>query len=593
MGPRAGVLLAIFCTVANAQIPSPKPPADPQATIDGLREITRQLNDSVRRFYAELDRTMGLRDRGYKARDGKLRLSADADLNTGQADVMWAAARKFATFRMLAARDTSLPAPALMEFDRLQLLLGETSALVKAGSALALRQMVVSSADLDLSKEALNSDRRMRDQLFKARQAAEDAARQALLALPIDQSETATPEERADRVWDAMARGMPGKPMVEATANRTREVLPAIPLRLERRKRYTLLREPAYRMAITDSGTTDEMGRHIFYQEEWVQRSVSVIRFRWRVAVETATGQHILVRRYNPIERQGSLDDLYAHRDRDALWYLEPAADATEPGAGQLDAAIDQVSQSREAIRSAAQDFKTAVRAALAKQPELDSGMPDDLRETVFAIRAHIARVTWILKAERNVRSAIDNGEMAIRNLEPMAAWFNRGTSAEGFQTLERADREIDSLRGVETQAASYLPSDTTLSQDTFPALRRNLIVRIRSALDKKVDKNQKDQAVRCLQEVWGMESSISGTREVRRTATLIVIDPYTGMQTRIARGTSFYKMSPGVVLEEIYDEYAADNVSMELVSMGVESIPGKSIVGRFRLYAVDHHNPL
>ena len=223
MGPRVAVLFAIFGTASNAQIPSPTHPGDPQeATIDGLREITRQLYDSVRKFYVELDRTMALRDRGYKARDGKLRLSADADLNTGQADIMWAAARKFATFRMLAARDTSLTAPALMEFDRLQRLLGETSALVKAGGALARRQMVVSSADLDLSKEALNSDRRMRDQLFKARQAAEDAARQALLALPIDQSETATPEERADRVWDgAGLRGMPGKPMVEVTANRT------------------------------------------------------------------------------------------------------------------------------------------------------------------------------------------------------------------------------------------------------------------------------------------------------------------------------------------------------------------------------------
>ena len=312
-------------------------------------------------------------------------------------------------------------------------------------------------------------------------------------------------------------------------------------------------------MAITDSGITDDLGRHIFYQEEWVQRGVSVIRFRWRVAVENATGQHVMVRRYNPIERQGSLDNLYAHRDRDALWYLEPGADATEPGAGQLDAAIDQVSHSREAIRSAARDFKTAVREALAKQPELDGGMPNDLRETIFAIRAHMAGVVWILKAERNVRSANDDAEAAVRNLEPMAAWFNRGTSAEGFQTLDRADREIDSLRGVESQAASYLPPDSTLSQDNFPALQRNLIVRIRRA----VDKTQKDPAVKCLQEVWGMESSIAGSREVRRTATLIRIDPRTGTQTRVASGTSLYKISPDVVLEEIYDEYAADDVSM------------------------------
>jgi len=48
-----------------------------------------------------------------------------------------------------------------------------------------------------------------------------------------------------------------------------------------------------------------------------------------------------------------------------------------------------------------------------------------------------------------------------------------------------------------------------------------------------------------------------------RDSATLILIDPHTGAQTRVASGTSFYKISPGVVLEEIYDEYAADDVSM------------------------------
>jgi hypothetical protein len=560
MGTTAAVLLAsIFCAALNAQTPSTKPTVDAQATIAGLRQITKQLNDSVKKFYVELDSTMSQRDRGYRAADGRLVAAADVDLNTGQADVMWAAARKFATFRILAARSNGYTPPALLEFDRLQVLLAETKARVNTATVLVRNQMVIASADLDLHKDALNNDRREHEQLMRARTAAEGAARQALLALPIEQSETNTPEERAQHVWDALARGMPGKPMVEVVANRQPEVLPAIPLRIERRKRFTLLRESAYRMAITDSGMTDEQGRHIFYQEEWVQRGVSVIRFRWRVAVETATGQHLMVRRYNPIERQGTLDDLYAHRDRDALWYLEPAADAVAPSAEQLEAALDQVSHSREAIRTAAQDFKTAVRAALAKQPELDGGMPDDLRETIFAIRAHIAGVQWVLQAEHNVRSAIDGAEVAVRNLEPMAAWFNRGTSPEGFQTLERADREIDSVRAVEGQAASFLPPDSSLSQDNFPALQRNLIVRIRRA----VDKSQKNPAVKCLQEVWGMESAISGTREVRRTATLILIDPQTGAQTRVATGTSFYKISPGVVLEEIYDEYAADDVSM------------------------------
>jgi hypothetical protein len=81
----------------------------------------------------------------------------------------------------------------------------------------------------------------------------------------------------------------------------------------------TVIKEASYRMAATDSGVEDNPGRHIFYQEEWARRGVSVVRYRWRVAVETVTGQHVLLKRYPPLELRGSLDDLYSHRDRGYL----------------------------------------------------------------------------------------------------------------------------------------------------------------------------------------------------------------------------------------------------------------------------------
>ena len=73
-----------------------------------------------------------------------------------------------------------------------------------------------------------------------------------------------------------------------------------------------LINEPSYRMAMTDAGIEDGPGRHIFYQEEWVQRGVSVMRYRWRVAVDTASGQHILLKRYPPLELHGALEDSIA-----------------------------------------------------------------------------------------------------------------------------------------------------------------------------------------------------------------------------------------------------------------------------------------
>jgi hypothetical protein len=51
--------------------------------------------------------------------------------------------------------------------------------------------------------------------------------------------------------------------------------------------------------------------------------------------------------------------------------------------------------------------------------------------------------------------------------------------------------------------------------------------------------------------------------REVLRTVNLILIDPRTGDQTRVGSGTRYYKASPEDLLEEIYDEYAADEVTL------------------------------
>jgi hypothetical protein len=44
---------------------------------------------------------------------------------------------------------------------------------------------------------------------------------------------------------------------------------------------------------------------------------------------------------------------------------------------------------------------------------------------------------------------------------------------------------------------------------------------------------------------------------------SLILIDTRTGNQTRAGFATRSYKTSPEDVLEEVYDEYASDEVSL------------------------------
>jgi hypothetical protein len=59
------------------------------------------------------------------------------------------------------------------------------------------------------------------------------------------------------------------------------------------------------------------------------------------------------------------------------------------------------------------------------------------------------------------------------------------------------------------------------------------------------------------------MESGVLGYREVSRTVSLIHIDLRTGSQTRAGGATRSYKASPEDVLEEVYDEYASDEVGL------------------------------
>jgi hypothetical protein len=568
--PQSAAVHSIALTLIPAALLMGQTSAPPSVSsqadkvIEGFRQITKELNDSVRSFNTHLDQEIARHDRGYRLQNRQQIQGADADLIGGPPDITWAAIRKFTSFRMLTARKdggTAEPAAAA-DLERIQQLILEARKQVDASTATLRRLLVVSVVDFDPREDA--AVRARHEQFLKARVGAEEAAKRAMLTLPlemqnVDQPDATAPEDIAEKAWDLLGRALSAQSSPAQNVSVARPPpAPPVPIRFERRKRVTLINEFSYRMAMTDSGIEESHGRHIFYQEEWVQRGQSVIRFRWRVAVETATGEHILLKRYPPRELQGALDSLYGHRDRDYVWYLEPPEGATEPARDEIESALAGLAHSREAVAAAAQDFKTGVRNAMAKQ-DVDGGLPDGMRQRLFAIRAHLARVPAELEAEGTVRQTISQAEMAVRDLEPLAAWANRISGRDWTQLLDRSDREIDSTRNAETEALRTLPPDSAHAEEQFPALDKNTIIRIRNPRSK----NPADKTVRCLQEVWRMESGPIGTREVRRIVSLILVDPRTGNQTRAGGATKIYKASPEDLLEEIFDEHAADEVSL------------------------------
>jgi hypothetical protein len=554
--------------------------SDTDKAIEDFHQLSRDLNDSVKAFYKHLDQAIARHDHGYKTENGRSVQGADVDLIGGPPDVTWASIQKFVSFRMLAAHreGDGIRDPAVADLERIQQLILETRQRVEASTPILRRLLIVSVADFDPRNDAGMKPRH--DQLLKARLVAEEAAKRAMLALPIEQPEAGAPEDTAEKAWDRLGRlfprqtvsvaSVPEKEKEDLTSTSRTQTVPAVPIGFERRKRVTVVNEISYRMAVTDSGIEDDQGRHIFYEEEWVQRGQSVIRFRWRVAVETATGQHVLLKRYPPRELTGDLEELYGHRDRDYAWYLEPADDSTEPTRDALDSALAEVARNREAVRAAAQTFRNGIGEALAqqdrlnasiKEPTVDRGLPDGMRQRLYAIRAHMARVSTVLESENAVRKAISQAESSVRDLEPLAAWSNRISNPppDWAQLLDRSDWEIDSVRNAETDALRALPPDSPRASEQFPALDKNVILRMRRLRSK----NQQDTSVHCLQEIWRMETKSIGTREVRRIVSLILIDPQTGSQTRVGGATRYYKASDGDSLEEIFDENAADEVSL------------------------------
>jgi hypothetical protein len=591
--PGARVSAILFALAALAL--RADPPDDSDKAIASLRRITNDLDDAVKRYQAHLDREISIHDRGYRTKGGRRIPGADADLNGGQADVVQTAIRKLFAARMIAARRPGYEPVPLADSDHIQALIAEARSRIDAGNDLVRRLFVVPAKELNPRTFAEQKARH--DELQKARNAAADAAKKALVALPVALPEADSAEQQRDRAWDAMAAGVRPDVAIQDVAIHDAAIptaAPALPVRFEEGKKMILVNEHFCRIALTDSGMDDRQGRRLFYQEEWTTRQGSVARTtgtgpagivvlqRWAVAVNTTTGQHTLLRRYGAHEFQGDVDGLYELQGGDYISNAKMPASSVQTGPAQtgsappstmdLTAAVELAELSRAELQKAVLEFGRQIRDALSGNDALlssrdklalDDELPKDLREKLFAIRGHLGGTTAILDSENRVRSAARTAASRVRELEALMAWvdgnsFEKGARAQDSralqETLNRSDSAIHSIRSLEKQALAALPPDLPMPEAQLPALKKDMIVRIRwlggSAGASGV--------FRYRQEVWRLEVSVQGTRQVTRRIVLVDVDRKSGSQIPAARELKSYPIEAGDTLEEIYDENAA-----------------------------------
>jgi hypothetical protein len=556
---------------------------DPGKAIADLRQVATDLDNAVKLFETHLDREMALNDGGYRTKGGQRIPGADAEFISGPADVVQRAMRRLFAARMVSARGPGYAPAPMIDFDHIQALILEARARLTVGNAIMRRLMLVSAKDLN---PATYAEQRVRQtELLKARNAAVEAAKKAFVALPVPLPDADSLEEQRELAWDLMVAKMPveQKQKTGTTSERQQDPVP-LPVRFEPGKRITLVNEHFCRVALTDSGLEDAQGRHLFYQEEWVTRPGSLARttgtgpagivvlLRRAVAVNTKTGQHTLLRRYDTREFQGDFDNVYQFQESDYISSAELTERPAPPSMQELKSAAALAERSRKELSDAVTDFKQQIRdsltrndASLSEQNKLalDDELPNDLRENLFAIRGHVAGAATILDPENRVRMAVARASAGVRELEAMAAWVSGealmqdGPASDSRALAEaesRSDALIHSIRSLERDALTALPPDLPLPEAQLPALRKDLIVRLRwlggSAAAGETAKYK--------QEVWRPQGPAGGARQVKRTIIFIDIDAKSGSQTTTGREVKYYPFDACDTLEEIYDQNAA-----------------------------------
>jgi hypothetical protein len=555
--------------------PAARAADDPDQIISSLRQVAADLNTTVKRFQLHLDQEIMQHDRGYRTARGRRIPGADADLiGIAEPEEAQAAIRKFFVARMMDARQPGYQPAALADCDRLQTLIQNARGLVLAGNDVMRQFLIVPARDLNSRTDA--GIRTRRTELLKVRDAATEAAKRALIVLPFELPVADSSDEQKEDAWNLVNASFPVKPDDKSRAAPSAdpnapEDSVILPLHFEQGKRITLIHDRFRRITLIDSGLDDAQGRRLFYQEDWEQRQGETMIRKWAVAVNTSTGQHTLLRRYPIRDFQDDLNHTWISQGTD----YPPGPRLFEPGPPSIEgmtSAIRETSRSRQELSDTVLDFRKRIRETMTrndrmlaaqKRLPLDDDLPVGMRETLFAIRGHLARAEFILEAEDRIRRSVEQSESRVRILEARAAWLSgdaleregpEGDSRALLDALNMADTELGLARSSQREALAILPPDSSRSGAQFPALMKDTVLRIRSA-----GVSPEPGTIRCRQEIWRFDGVlIKGERQTKRTIVVLDLSAKTGTQIPVSREVRYYQAESGENLENIFDENAA-----------------------------------
>jgi hypothetical protein len=530
--------------------------------INAMFTIADDLNRAAKSYVKHLDEDIAKYDRGPRA--------ADTDITGGEAETMQSAIRKAFAARALVSASGERPG-LVADAKEIQNLIVAARRRLDDSDAANKWLLVVSAPELSGGGGDAKQKKIRHAQLVKAREAVEAAAGKALLGLPIALPEDSSKEGAFEGIFAGRAT-LPQRKSGDASTSQqdhasdhSIETASALlPLHWEPGQLTPLISGQGYRMAMANLGLKDAKGRQAFYQEEWIQRGRVVLRMGQITGVERSSGQHVLIKRYPTREMPGRLEDVYSLGSLNETRFAQPPE--TEPAREEAEAVLTKLTRLNGELPAARQRYRNALETGLArsdrrlqerKDGALDTGLPEDARVQLYAIRGHLLHATVILEAEKNLREDTRAAEKGVDELKRVAAWASRSAlgetslatpAAEWDRLQSRADDAIYASRKVIESTLAALPPDLSDHNAKFPELSKNFIVHMVGVRASTAP------GMALWQEIWDLGVPAAGRRRVRQEIDIIVIDPATGDQMRLSHQVKYYPAERDESLVDAYE---------------------------------------
>ena len=531
--------------------------------INAMSTIADDLNKAAKSYIRHADEGIARYDRGPRA--------ADTDITGGEPDTMQSATRKAFAARTLVSSSGEQPGLAA-DAKEIQNLILTARRRIEESDAANQWLLVVSAPELNGGGGDAKQKKIRHAQLLKAREAVEGAAGKALLALPMVVPEGDASKESAFEGVFAGRVALPQRKSGDASntspdhpPNQSIETASALlPLHWEPGQLTPLISAPGYRMALANLDAQDRKGRQAFYQEEWIQRGRVVLRMGQITGVDRASGQHVLIKRYPTREMPGRLDEVYTPGSLNETRFAKPPD--SEPAWEEAEAMLRELTRLNGELPAARQRYQNALGTGLARSDGrlhekgdggLDTGLPEDARVQLYAIRGHLLHATVILDAEKNLREDTRAAERGVDELKRVAAWASRSAleetwpatqAAEWDRLQSRADEAIYTSRKVIESTLAALPPDLSDHNAKFPELGKNFIVHMAGVRAATAP------GMAIWQEIWDLGVPAAGRRRVRQEIDIIVIDPATGDQMRLSHQVKYYPAERDESLVDAYE---------------------------------------